>query len=264
MNWNHFIGFALAGIFFQIAASILAFLNKRKPALWMEACGLAVLGVFIAGFWITAQRPPLASMGETRLWYAFFLGLCGLGVYAAYRYRWILGLGTLLSTVFLLLNLFRPELQTRPLMPILQSGWFIPHVIVYIFAYGLLSVSFLLSLYSLFRPRHTANTQLMAHIDQLTRLGAGFILTGICLGAIWAKQAWGYFWTWDPKETWALITLLCYGIYIGMRQCNAVQAIFRDRSCAFVQMLGFIALQISWYGINYLKAAQGMSVHTYA
>ena len=264
MNWNHFIGFALASILCQITASILAMLHKRKPALLSAIAGIAILGGFITGFWIEAHRPPLASMGETRLWYAFFLSLCGLCVYATYRYRWILGLSTVVSTVFLLLNLLRPELQTRPLMPILQSIWFIPHVIVYIFAYGLLSVSFLLSLLSLIRPCYAADTRYMRHIDQLTQLGAGFILAGICLGAVWAKQAWGYYWNWDPKETWALITLLCYGLYIGMRHCFTENRLFGPMTCAGVQILGFIALQISWYGINYLKAAQGMSVHTYA
>ncbi len=264
MNWNHFIGFALASILFQIAASLLALFHKRKPALLLSIGGIAILGVFIAGFWIAMQRPPLASMGETRLWYAFFLSLCGLCVYAAYHYQWILGLSTVISTVFLLLNILRPELQVRPLMPILQSGWFIPHVIVYIFAYGILSVAFLLSLLSLIHPIRTTDTRYMTGIDRLTRIGSGFILAGICLGAVWAKQAWGYYWNWDPKETWALVTLLCYGLYLGMRHCYTESRLFGPWTCAWVQILGFIALQISWYGINYLKAAQGMSVHTYA
>ena len=97
-------------------------------------------------FWISLQRPPLRTQGETRLWYSFFLMLCGLLTYRRWHYRWILPLSTLLTLVFVIMNLMNPEQHDRSLMPALQSYWFVPHVTVYIFAYAVFGCAFLLAL----------------------------------------------------------------------------------------------------------------------
>lgn len=264
MTWTLFPGFALCSLACSLSATILAWKGRHsKAALWTAAAGIAILSAFIGGYWAGIDRPPLATMGETRLWYSFFLLLLGMLVYAYYRYRWILGMSTLLSGVFMLVNILRPEIHNQNLMPILKSVWFIPHVIVYIFAYGILGIAFLLSAYGLFRKGKALPENFLERIDTLTHMGAGFLLTGITLGALWAKQAWGYFWTWDPKETWALITLLCYAIYIGLRKGAAEIPPLRGKACLPVQIAGFLCLQVCWYGINYLNAARGLSVHIY-
>lgn len=261
MNWNTYPYFALAALACWSLASVLAFHGKsRKASLVLASTGLGILALFIGGMWIELQRPPLATLGETRLWYSFFLLFFGLLVSCLYCYRWIPALSTLLSLVFSLRNLIDPAIHTQALQPVLNSFWFVPHVITYIFAYGLLAVTFLLSVYHLLFPQRKA-LETQAHIDRLSGIGSAFLLLGICLGIVWAKQAWGNFWAWDPKETWALATLLCYGIALGLRHCPEVPALSVKGSLVF-QILGFLCLQICWYGINYLPSAQG-SLHAY-
>lgn len=264
MNWSCFPYFAFAALACWIVAAASAFFStKRNLAIILTLVGLALSAAFIAGFWIHAGRPPFTSTGETRLWYIFFLMVCGLAVFIRYRYRWVLGLSTLLAIVFSLLNIFRPELLAEPMMPILKSIWFVPHVIVYIFAYGMLGIAFLLSTILLFARNTEITDTRYSHIDSLTQIGTGFLLAGICLGALWAKDAWGYFWTWDPKETWALITILAYSIYIGMRKCRTEIPALAGKASLWMQIAGFICLQMCWYGVNFLKASQGLSVHIY-
>jgi ABC-type transport system involved in cytochrome c biogenesis permease subunit len=78
------------------------------------------------------------------------------------------------------------------------------------------------------------------------------------MGALWAKQAWGDYWSWDPKETWAAATWFSYLLYLHLRQR------VKDTDVLFaVSIFSFLLLQMCWWGINYLPSAQGMSVHTY-
>ena len=83
---------------------------------------------------------------------------------------------------------------------------------------------------------------------------------GLLSGALWAKEAWGHYWSWDPKETWAAITWFCYLSYIHYRLHRKT-----SYSIALIMLLiSFLLLQMAWYGINYLPSAQGVSVHTYS
>ena len=96
--------------------------------------GTGCLFQFHCRYWISLERPPMRTMGETRLWYSFFLPLAGIITYGRWKYKWILGFSTILSLVFVCINIFKPEIHNKTLMPALQSPWFTPHVIVYMFA----------------------------------------------------------------------------------------------------------------------------------
>ncbi|MEA4904975.1 MAG: cytochrome C assembly protein, partial [Petrimonas sp.] len=91
MTWDHFIYFALPAVLLWIAASALALQSPKKllPTL-LTILGLGVFFSFIIGLWISLERPPLRTMGETRLWYSFFLPVAGLITYQRWKYRWIL------------------------------------------------------------------------------------------------------------------------------------------------------------------------------
>ena len=99
--------------------------------------GLAVFSVYIILLWHALGHLPLRTMGETRLWYSFFLPLAGLIVYWRWHYKWILTFSTVLATVFIVINILKPEIHSKSLMPALQSPWFAPHVIVYMLAYAM-------------------------------------------------------------------------------------------------------------------------------
>ena len=151
MTWDIFIWFGIPAVLLSAvgavsslcanehwSASSLKYRRRRSIAIWFSVATLAVMASFIVGLWISLQRPPLRTMGETRLWYSFFAILSGLFTYMVWRYRWILSFSTVLATVFIMLNIFRPEIHDQTLMPALQSPWFIPHVTVYMFSYSLL------------------------------------------------------------------------------------------------------------------------------
>lgn len=262
--WGNFIYFAVAavvlsvaGAFFAVFAreSDLAAPARRKAAVLLTVAAWLVLAAFIICLWVSLDRPPLKTMGETRLWYSFFALSAGLFTYLRWKYRWILSFSAVLAAVFMIINILKPEIHDQSLMPALQSVWFIPHVTVYMFSYSLLGCAFLLALFGLFRPQ----ADVLPAADTLIYIGTAFLTFGMLSGAIWAKDAWGHYWSWDPKETWALLTWLSYVLYIHLR-------LFRRGSVRGLYLLiivSFIFLQMCWWGVNYLPTAQD-SVHVYS
>ena len=261
MIWDHFIYFAIVAILLWAVGAFLAWKEKTAGVYVTTLAGLAVFFTFIVIMWVTLERPPLRTMGETRLWYSFFLPLAGILVYSRWKYKWILSFSTLLATVFICINIFKPEIHSKALMPALQSPWFAPHVIVYMFAYALLGAATLMALYQLFfKKGRPLEGKEMDITDNLVNVGLAFLTFGMLFGALWAKEAWGHYWSWDPKETWAAVTWLSYLGYIHYR-------IYRSKSikpALWVLLIAFILLQVCWWGINYLPSAQGSSVHTYS
>ena len=179
----------------------------------------------------------------------------GLATYLRWGYKWILPFSSVLSTVFILLNILKPEIHDQTLMPALQSPWFIPHVTVYMFSYSLLGCSFLIALYSLIKG---SDEKMMKAADTLVYIGTAFLTFGMLSGSIWAKQAWGHYWAWDPKETWALITWLGYILYIHLRILKKGQA----NILCILLIFAFVCLQMCWWGVNLLPAAEN-SMHIY-
>ena len=305
MSWDSFVWFALAASLFWISGAIVSVISKRRlPAAVLAGCGSAIFMTFIVGVWISLGRPPLRTMGETRLWFSLFLSLIGLVVYLRWRYRWVLPFGCLMAVMFAGINIFKPEIHTEELMPALRSPWFVPHVIVYMFSYAVMGIATILAIRILWLTRRSAAGSAPATVDAaasplspslqgdlrlcdtLVRMGWGFITMGIVMGALWAKQAWGDYWTWDPKETWAAATWLSYLLYMHLRQGSALssvtsagsEAIARQNSPAievashsnkalhrtlFLLIFSFLLLQMCWWGVNYLPSAQGFSLHTY-
>ena len=186
--------------------------------------------------------------------------MAGLIVYSRWKYKWILTFSTILSLVFICVNLFKPEIHDKTLMPALQSPWFAPHVIVYMFAYAVLGAATLMAFYLLFIKKTPMADEEMDITDNLVYVGLAFLTIGMLFGALWAKEAWGHYWSWDPKETWAAITWLAYLVYIHYRQLPRQ----RLRLAHWMLIISFVLLQMCWWGINYLPSAQGSSVHTYS
>ena len=180
INWDNFYVFAAVSICLWLIGAVFALRSstRSKTAIGFTSGGIIVLAVFITGLWLFLQRPPLRTMGETRLWYSFFMGIAGLLTYIRWQYRWILSFSALLATVFVIINLMKPEIHDQSLMPALQSIWFIPHVTVYMFSYSVLGCAFIIALTGLFRHKeeylHTA--------DNLVYAGIAFLSIGMLLG----------------------------------------------------------------------------------
>lgn len=256
ITWDNFIWFVVPAVLCWIAGAVMAFRSSVRDsrALWLSLLGTLIFSAFIAGLWLSLERPPLRTMGETRLWYAFFMGISGMLTYWRWHYRWILSFSALVATVFCIINLLKPEIHDQSLMPALQSVWFIPHVTVYMFSYSVLGCAFMLSCMGLYRHKKAYLTM----ADELVYTGTAFLTLGMLTGAIWAKDAWGNYWSWDPKETWAAITWAGYLLYIHLRLFGKATP-----KILYVVLIGsFLTLQMCWYGVNYLPAAQ-QSVHLY-
>lgn len=254
LGWNIFPYIALVVVALSLSGALLSISTKEhkgKGAIALSTLGVFAMACFIAMLWLTLDRPPLRTMGETRLWYSFFLLLAGLFTYIRWRYRWIMSFSTMLATVFIIINIARPEIHDETLMPALQSGWFVPHVAVYMFSYALLGCATLLAVWSIFRPDNRTDDA----IDRLLYGGIAFFTIGMLTGSLWAKEAWGAYWSWDAKEAWAAAT---WGLYL-----LAIHLPGRlNRARYGVIIVAFVALQMCWWGVNYLPSAQ-TSEHTY-
>lgn len=161
---------------------------------------------------------------------------------------------TVVGAVFVIINILKPEIHDQSLMPALQSPWFVPHVTVYMFSYSVLGCAFILACMELYKHRENY----LEAADKLVYAGLAFLTVGMLTGAIWAKAAWGHYWSWDPKETWAAVTWTGYLLYVHLR-------LFRrntPRTLYWILIVSFLSLQMCWYGVNYLPAAQ-QSVHLY-
>ncbi|MDD4778124.1 MAG: cytochrome c biogenesis protein CcsA [Fermentimonas sp.] len=261
MTWDSFIYFSLGSLLLWGVSDISAYVSRKKIIpLLISTAGLILFGLFIAGLWISLERPPLRTMGETRLWYSFFLPLAGLLTYLRWDYKWILPFTTLLSAVFIIINITNPDIHNKALMPALQSPWFAPHVIIYMFSYALLGAVTLVAVYYLVKGEKLENTtKIMIMADNMVYAGIACVTLGMLMGALWAKEAWGHYWSWDPKETWAAATWLGYLIYIHYR----LKKRSSNKTSMIILIIAFILLQICWYGVNYLPSAQ-QSIHTYS
>ena len=259
MTWNEFIYFAIPAILLWITAGILVHTKIKNIIIdILVICGIAIFASFIIGLWIGQERPPMRTMGETRLWYSFFLSTIGYFTYKHWKYKWLLSFSGLVATVFVIVNILKPEIHSKNLMPALQSIWFVPHVTVYILSYSLLGAATITSFVQINKlNKGKPDTEMYKFMDNLVYVGFGFLMLGMLMGCVWAKEAWGHYWTWDPKETWAFVTAAAYLVYIHLRQRKSY-----PEFTLWVLPVAFILLMITWIGVNYLPSAQ-TSIHTY-
>ncbi|WP_106915840.1 cytochrome c biogenesis protein CcsA [Chryseobacterium aurantiacum] len=246
----------------SILTNVFLYLKKYNFfSLIFFSLSTIVIAVFIALLWINLERPPLRTLAETRLWYSFFIGVIGISLYVLYRYKWILSYAAIMMLTFLGITYFNPDTFNKSLMPALHSIWFIPHVVVYIFAYAMFGMATLLAVFGIFKLKKKQSIDReLEMVNKLINIGYTFLTLGLLFGALWAKEAWGHYWTWDPKETWAFITWIGYLLYIHIRYKYKNDAPERD---FYILILAFTLLLICWFGVNYLPSASN-SVHTYS
>ena len=257
LGWNIFPYIASVAIVLSASGAGIALRHKGRStaATLLSVLAIVVMALFVALLWHTLGRPPLRTMGETRLWYSLFMLVAGAATYHRWHYRWILSFSTLMATVFILINILRPEIHDESLMPALQSAWFIPHVSLYMFSYSLLGCATLLAICGIANRK----LELRDVVEKLLYGGIGLFTVGMLTGALWAKDAWGAYWSWDAKEAWAATTwgLFLLAIHLPTRQTRRSNVAYY-----LIVIAAFLSLQMCWYGVNYLPSAKE-SVHTY-
>ncbi len=263
MTWEDFPYFVILCCGLWLLALVLLTGRKKtaeKISILLVMSGTLTLAVFITGLWINLERPVFRTLGETRLWYSLLLSLISLIIYFRWKYKWLLAYSNIMAMVFLIINYLRPENFDKTLMPALQSPWFIPHVIVYMISYAFLAAASFFGIIGLFLSYKRKSIENTMHLtDNIVYTGFGFLTIGMLFGALWAKVAWGSYWTWDPKETWALLTWLIYLLYIHFR----INKNNNIKLALWILAISFFVLLTCWFGLNYLPAAQN-SVHVYS
>lgn len=235
----------------------------RRAANAAIVLGFLGLSSTIVARWHEAGYPPFSNMPESLLWMAwaccavyfvarFFVSFAGLEAAASLGVLAILAVSSLFPQA------------ARPLMPALRSNWLIFHVLTCMIAYGAFLAAFLMALLWLLVWR-TRETGKMVDALAYQTMAFGFLLltVGIVSGAIWARQAWGRYWGWDPKETWSLITWFVYGAYLHTRLMSGSLGISRERLPylnAIFAVLGFAFTLFTYFGVNYLLTG----LHSYA
>ncbi len=204
--------------------------------------------------WYIGGRIPLSNGYETMQ----FLALCimAFALLISRRYRQAVGFGFLLSGFTLLVSyLGEMNPQITPLMPVLVSPWLSLHVSVIMMAYALFAFVLLNGVWALCVPREAE--RLMTY-SRLMLYPAVFLLTaGIFIGAVWANVSWGRYWGWDPKEVWALITMLIYALPL---HTTSLPWFRKPRFFHIYTIAAFLSVLITYFGVNFFLGG----MHSYA
>ena len=214
---------------------------------------------------IGAGRLPMTNQYEFATSFAW--GICLVSLIFILKFHFPV-LGTFASPVmFLIIGYAAMQSKdVHELMPALKSNWLGFHVSTAIIAYGSFGVSFVLALIFLLREKISKGGFLDRHIPDKEKLdlisyrsialGLLFLTFTIITGAIWAERAWGSYWSWDPKETWSLITWIVYAIYLHLR----IRKVYEGKAAAVFAAIGFVCVMFTYIGVNTFLPG----IHSYA
>lgn len=239
-------------------SAVLAIWGRRRSSFWVF-CGawLANLLVVLSN-WLLCGHPPLGNMYHVLV----VLSLCFLPQYLVIRWLrgwdWTLWAFALMSVFPLVGTLFmNPDLVwLRP--PVLQSPWFVPHVLSYMISYATAGVAFVLTISSWFSKDHGICERRRLAGQDVLRMSLPMMTFGLWSGALWAEEAWGVYWSWDPKECWALVTWLLYMVSL---HCDTSPRLRKWSRWAHVA--GFAALLVTFLVVSLLPKFSS-SLHSYA
>lgn len=269
-NWGvNLITLAFSGyVISSLLYLIVPWINRDflgRLAYWTAAVSFAVHTTALTMHSLAANRLPFATMQEFILLFAWGIALIYLFVQTRFKIP-LLGLLVLPITIVLLAYASALNSGIRPLMPALQSYWLHIHVAVAVLAYGAFAVSFCLAVLYLLKARMTGHGDVpcgrqgsgksslcLPALDRLDNLlyravafGFPFMTLVLITGAVWAEQVWGRYWSWDPKETWALITWIIYALYLHARFTPG----WRGRRAAWMAVVGFAAVIFTLFGVT--------------
>ena len=206
--------------------------------------------------WWLSGHIPLSNGHETMLFMAWVLLILTIVFFR--QFRVILVIGPLAALCCLLVAMMSGSgSQISPLMPVLQSPLLSVHVMTVICAYALFALQLLLGIYAL-TLKNSEKLERTTALSQLLLYPAVFLLTiGIFLGAVWANVSWGNYWSWDPKETWALITLMVYAVPF---HSTSIPMFRSPRAYHLYMVCAFLSVIVTYFGVNYLLGG----MHSYA
>ena len=247
-------------------------LTILKNLCWIGTFSVNFLLFSYLGFrWLKFGYFPLSNLYESLLFLNW--GLLSILLIIETKTKTQI-IGAILVPIILFIIVFATiilpeEMQIpSPLVPSLQSNWLMMHVSMMMFSYSILILGSLIAILFLIISR--TNTSQLSEIDKNNKnlllnldnwsyrtISFGFpcLTIGIISGAVWANEAWGSYWSWDPKETWALITWIIFASYIHARLSNG----WKGQKAAFLAAFGFFVVWVCYLGTNFL----GQGLHSY-
>jgi cytochrome c-type biogenesis protein CcsB len=222
---------------------------------------------------VQAGRPPYQTLYESLLWFAWSALVAYLLVERRFGRIYAAGLPVaLIAAGACLYSALGRSPAIEPLPPALQSNWFLWHVIIAFMSYAVFVVAFAVELAHVssgllpyrmlgrygMESDNAARFHRAAH--RLVLFGFPLLTFGIVTGAAWANQAWGRYWSWDPKETWSLITWTVYALYLHAMTMGR----WRGGRSSALSMLGFVCMVMTFLGVNWITRLLGIaSLHAY-
>ncbi len=270
--YNHFESFYRAIWCYGIALVILiaAHLRKRGTALRNIGVAVAILGLAFQASGIVmccliGGRPPVTNMSESIIWVSFAVSFFGMIFFARYRTPVYL-LAALPVTLIALLLVHQMPIampsSIDPLVPVLRDNfWLTIHVLTITLSYAAFGLAMgfghiLLWRYARNPAAASADAPMHFWLYRVLQLGVLLLAAGTILGGVWANYSWGRFWGWDPKETWALIALLCYILTLHGRLAGW----WTEFGLVVASVVCFLAVLMAWYGVNFVL---GKGLHSY-
>jgi cytochrome c-type biogenesis protein CcsB len=262
----------LAITFLSCAAYVVFFISRKKKvrtiARWILIASGVLQTLSIISRALLIGYAPVTSQHETIAFFAW----ATTWAYLSFRWRYtVKNFGTFVSLLIFVLLVISAAVsrETAPLVPALQSWWLPVHAGVSLVAYGFLALAFCGGLMYLLQEKELKSKRFgyffsrLPSLDALDQLnshcltvGFVFLTLGIITGTLWAHQAWGTYWQWDPKETWSLITWFIYLIQVHQR----ITVGWRGKRAATMAVLGFCAVLFTLWGVTFLLGG----VHSYA
>ncbi len=262
---NAILFYITLGLYSAASLSYLFYLAKPgekagKISQWAVIIGFVVHCVFTLSRYLQAGYTPITNLHESLSF--FSLAIVGLFIAFERRYRVVI-LGSFVLPVALLMMIISSIFPTSifPLMPALRSSWLTVHTTMAFFGYAAFTVAFCAGIMYLIQEHFLKNKKLgtlyrkLPSLDTLDdinyrclTLGFPLLTIAIMTGAIWAETAWGAYWSWDPKETWSLITWFVYAALLHGRLTTG----WRGRRAAIFAVVGFFILLFTFLGVNLL------------
>ena len=204
--------------------------------------------------WIISGNVPMSNGYESMLTMAWFVML--IAIFMQFRIRLVMVFGFLLSGFFLLVShINQMDPAIGQMMPVLNSPLLSMHVSIIMMSYALLSLTFICGIMGICMRSHGEELQALSRVflyPALTCMGFG-----IFIGAIWANVSWGNYWSWDSKETWALITFMIYAVVVHTQSLP----VFRKPLVYHIYItLAFLSIAMTYFGVNYFLTG----MHSYA
>ena len=270
--YNHFEGFYRAIWLYGLAFAVLLVSQVRKRGRVLRTVGIA-LAISALAFHATgivlrcviAGRPPVTNMYESIIWVSFAASFFGMMFFARYRTPIYLLASVPVTFVALLLVHQMPIAMPSsidPLVPVLRDNfWLTIHVLTITLSYAAFALAMGFGHILLFRYARnpsgaSADASMHFWLYRVLQLGVLLLAAGTILGGVWANYSWGRFWGWDPKETWALIALLCYITTLHGRLAGW----WTEFGLVVASVVCFLAVLMAWYGVNFVL---GKGLHSY-